>query len=445
MECFSERYDPFAIYLPSIQKGYAQSVYKSAPVGRELPRDLKYRHLNFLNPKNSLWHYKYALYSVGQFKVGEHSADIVTNRNKERTLVLGDSGGFQIGKGTFQGFSDLKNCRNADETCEKWSKAIHVKQWILSWLETHSDYAMTIDMPLWAKFPQNSKTPFHKCSTQQLINLTVQNLKFVKANALGQTKWLNVIQGTNPEDMKLWWDSVKPFRFGGWALAGDTGWRGGVGNIVRQVLHMRDEGAFEKGLDWLHVLGVSQSKWAVVLSAIQRGLRSNSNANLRVSFDSASPSILAGRFESIALYPKFSKDPKSWAYTIVKAPNALGYTKELPKYPFPFKSPLGDLLNLNHLNVKADRYSNVRYDEISYHLLTNHNTWVYLRSILEANELAFLEEADAKHFVPPNLLSCLHLVEDLMTTKNWKTKWQRNIKLFEAVDRLNEEKEIEVT
>lgn len=46
-------------------------------------------------------------------------------------------------------------------------------------------------------------------------------------------------------------------------MAGDTGWRGGAGAVIKQVLIMRDEGAFESGLDWVHFLGVSQPKWAV--------------------------------------------------------------------------------------------------------------------------------------------------------------------------------------
>jgi hypothetical protein len=147
--------------------------------------------------------------------------------------------------------------------------------------------------------------------------------------------------------------------------------------------------------------------------------------------------MLAGRYESVALRPKFTKDPKSWVFTIVKAPNAIGYTKEASKYAFPFESPLGDLLELHHINVKGERFTNVRYDDVSYHLLTNHNTWIYLRSMLEANELAFLEPADAKKFVPPKLLDCIHLIEDLMVTKNWKSKLKAKGELLMGIDALS--------
>lgn len=444
MDDFNKRWDSFAVYLPSIQKAYAKSVYGPTPTDRSLPTGLKLRDLNFLNPKSKLWHYKYALYSAGQFKVGERQADIVTNRDELATTVLGDSGGFQIGKGTLQGFDALKKCRTADEVCKRWRDAKDVKQWIVNWLELHSNYAMTIDMPLWAKLPQNAGTPFHKCSVQQLIDLSVENLEFIARNQQGNTKWLNVIQGVTEADMKLWWDAVKGYKLGGWALAGSVGWRGGIGTVTKQLLMMRDEGALREGQDWIHVLGVSQPKWAVLLSAMQRGLREHVNPNIRFSYDSASPNILAGRYSSVAMYPNYTKDANTWAFRVVKAPHAIAYSKQTPEFHFPHSSPVGDLLKLHHLNIKGERYSRIHYDEITYHLLTHHNTWVYVRALLEANELAFMEKEDAKQFVPTNLLNCIHLIQELIGTKKWQTKWSANKRLFDSVDKLNDAANIEV-
>jgi hypothetical protein len=446
MDDFNKRWDNFAVYLPSIQKGYAKAVSvegeKARDKKRPMPKDITMRSLDFLNPKNKLWHYKYALYSAGQFKIGEAQSDIVTTRDEKQTVILGDSGGFQIGKGTLAGFTALNKLKTADEVCNAWRNASDLKKWIVNWLETHSDYAMTLDMPLWAQLPQNKNTPFHKCSTQQLIDLTVENLEFIKRNKRGNTKWLNVIQGTNSKDMKQWWDAIKGYRFGGWALAGDTGWRGGSMAVVTQVLMMRDEGAFEKGMDWLHVLGVSQTKWAVILSAIQRGLRKSTNPNLRISFDSASPNILAGKFEQLAVYPKFTKKEDSWVVSAVRCPSAKIYVDSKDEFAFPFPSPLGDKLKLSHLNVKYDKYSNVRFDAVTQAFLTHHNTWVYVRAMLEANELAFLDRADAEQFVPQNLLACLHLIEELMCVKNWKTRITNNKRLFDAVDKMSKDEVI---
>ena len=429
------RWDNFAVYLPAIQKGYAKATYKAGDKNRVMPAGITTKDLNFLNPKSKLWHYAYGLYSAGQFKIGEQQADIVTARD-ENVTILGDSGGYQIGKGTLEGFKALNGLKTADAVCAAWRNATDLKVWIVNWLEAHSNYAMTIDMPLWAKQPQNSKTPFHKCSTEQLIALTVENLKFIDLHRRGDTKWLNVIQGTTTEDMKLWWDAVKGFRFGGWALAGDTGWRGGVAAVLRQVLMMRDEGAFEDGMDWMHVLGVSQSKWAVMLTAIQRGIRDKCNPNFRVSFDSASANILAGKYQKVALYPKYTNKADSWSVSAVRCPIDKVYVSGDPSYAFPFPSPLGDQLKLHHLNVSYDPFSAKYFDEISHHLITNHNAWVYVRAMLEANELAFLDKHDAQSFVPPQLLECLYLIEDLLTGGAWMNKWKKKADLFDAVDKM---------
>ncbi|OOZ36072.1 hypothetical protein BOW52_10970 [Solemya elarraichensis gill symbiont] len=325
-EDFSKRCDDFAIYLPAIQKHYAKAAVSKGDSSR-LPSNITMRDLNFLNPANKLWHYKYALYSAGQFNIGEYDTDIVTDRNKDRTLMLGDSGGFQIGKGTLGGFNNLRN-RDPDSISKVWTDAVELKHWIVNWLETHSDYAMTIDMPLWAKYKENKSSPFHNCSTQQLIDLTVQNLRFINNNKRGNTKWLNVIQGTTYEDTKLWWNAVKEFRFNGWSLAGNAGFRGGAAAIIKQILIMRDEDAFTSGMDWLHILGVSQLKWAVLLTAIQRGLREHCNQNIRVSYDSASPTVISGKYEKIALKPDLTNKDNSWSIRVIDTPTAKEYTSE---------------------------------------------------------------------------------------------------------------------
>lgn len=440
MDELNKRWDDYAVYLPSIQKAYAKLANSTTDKNRTLPNGVNLKSLNFLNPKSKLWHFPNALYSVGQFKLGETQGDIVTNRDIKNTLILGDSGGFQIGKGTLAGFTALDKCKTADEVCAAWRSAegTKLKQWIVNWLETNSDYAMTLDMPLWARSPQNKHTPFHKCSVQQLTDLSVENLEFIKRNKRGNTKWLNVIQGDTPKDMKLWWDAVKGYRFSGWALAGNVGWRGGAQAVLNQVLMMRDEGAFEKGLDWIHVLGVSQLKWAVILTAIQRGLRASTNPNLRISYDSASPNILAGKFEQIAKYPKLTKKEDSWVVSAYRVPSAKVYVDSGDKYPFPYPSPLGDKLMLSHINVKQKKFSNVHLDEVSQALLTHHNTWVYVRAMLEANDLAFLDKAEAQQYVPPNLLNFLHLTEELLSSssKRWKAKLNANTALFKAVDKM---------
>lgn len=429
------RWDKFAVYLPAMQYHYASAVDNNKLIkGRDFPKEIKLTDLDFLNPKSKLWHYGYALYSAGQFTDARPKACAVANRDRKHTTVLGDSGGFQIGKGTLRGTEHLKRAKTSAEVCELWRQSGDIRKWIVQWLEANSDYAMTIDMPLWAKFESNSKTPFHKCSVQELIDLSIGNLDYIKRNARGKTKWLNVLQGTTPKDSKQWWDAVKGYRMGGWALAGNVGWRGGLENVLYYVLTMRDDNAFDKGQDWMHVLGVSQPTWAVLLTAIQRAIRKHcDNDKFRISYDSASPFQAGGRYQKVVRYPKFTKDVASWAMTMHEAPVNPIYADTGSDYHFPYSSPVGDLLTLNHLNIRGGEFQRGAYDTVSNHLLTNHNVWVYVRSFLEANELAFMQASEADKAVPQKLIDMCAFIEDILGEERWQAKLKKESKLLTDV------------
>ena len=422
------RWNNFAVYLPAMQHGFATTVdntqkNKNITKHREFPNGINLADLDFLNPKSKLWHYGYALYSAGQFTDARPKSCAVASRDKSRTTILGDSGGFQIGKGTLRGTEHLKRAKTSAEVCELWRQSDDIRKWILQWLEGNSDYAMTIDMPLWAQFPANSKTPFHKCSVQELIDLTVGNLEFIKRNDRGKTKWLNVLQGTTPKDSLQWWNAVKGYRMGGWALAGNVGWRGGLQSVLQMVLTMRDDNAFEQGQDWMHVLGVSQPTWAVLLSAIQRSIRKHcDNAVFRISYDSASPFQASGKYQKVVRYPKFTKDVASWVMSMHEAPlNAL-YTGTGDRYRFPFPSPLGDMMTLSQLNIRGGEFQKRTMDNVSDAMLINHNTWIYVRSFLEANELAFMQASEADKAVPQKLIDMCAFIDDIFGEESWQAK-----------------------
>jgi hypothetical protein len=430
------RWDQFAVYLPAMQYPYASAVDNNKALGdRPFPDGIKLTDLDFLNPKSKLWHYGYALYSAGQFTDARPRACCVSNRDKSRTTILGDSGGFQIGKGTLKGTEHFKKAKTPEEVCDLWRASVDVRQRIVRWLDAQSDYAMTIDMPLWARDPANSKTPFHKCTIEQLIELSVENLDFIKRNTNGETKWLNVLQGTNPRDSKQWWDAVKSYRMGGWALAGSVGWRGGLDSVLHYVMLMRDDNAFEKGQDWIHVLGVSQPTWAVLLTALQRGIRKHcKNPKLRVSYDSASPFQAGGQRQQVVRYPKFTKDIASWVMTAHEAPvNPLYAGKSGAAFHFPYSSPLGDLLTLNQLNVRGGEFNSKSLDTIGTHILTNHNCWVYVRAFLEANELTFMHASEADKAVPQKLMDTCAFIEDLLGEDAWQAKLKKQHKLLNNV------------
>lgn len=214
----SARWDEFAVYLPAIQEWYSKGVANNASLdrARPFPEGIKLRDLDFLNPSSKLWHYKYALYSVGQFNdLGPRACSVslrdrtLDENGQSKTIILGDSGGYQIGMGSFKGTEHLKSIKDPLELCNAWRRCGNVRDDVVNWLCTTADYAMTIDMPLWVLVSQVSRSPFKICSREQLTQLTIENLEHIKQNKFGKTKWLNVIQGTNEEDTDYWWSRVK--------------------------------------------------------------------------------------------------------------------------------------------------------------------------------------------------------------------------------------------
>ncbi len=429
------RWDEFAVYLPAIQEWYSKGVANNATLdkNRPFPSDIKLRDLDYLNPKSKLWHYKYGLYSVGQFNDLGPKADSVTQRDKSldangesKTTILGDSGGYQIGIGSFKGVEHLKKIKDPQKLCDAWRGCGNVRDDVVNWLCTNADYAMTIDMPLWVLIAQNTTSPFRVCSREQLTQLTVENLEHIKQNKHGKTKWLNVLQGTTQDDIDYWWQRVKKYKFDGWALAGNVGWRGGLDFVMYNILLMRDEGAFEDGLDWLHVLGVSQPTWAVMLTAIQYSLREKCNPKLRISYDSASPFQTVGRTRKLMRYPKFTKDFSTWVMTAQPNPFSSTYADGGKSFHFPFSSPIGDRLLLEHLNVRSGEFQNTPNDSVTDLLLMNHTLYVYVRAFLEANEMVFMRPSEASQYVPQEMLDAVEIIHELILSDSWMSKYQKH-------------------
>ena len=99
------------------------------------------------------------LYSAGQFDRSVISTpDIVSTRSKD-TVVIGDSGGYQIGTGKFplvEGWHKLSKDPNL--IFNKWMREKSIRDMVLRWLDRYCDYAMTLDMPLWILNDKKSVT-----------------------------------------------------------------------------------------------------------------------------------------------------------------------------------------------------------------------------------------------------------------------------------------------
>jgi hypothetical protein len=101
---------------------------------RSLPQGVEPGDLNFLDPGNRLFRISHVLSSAGQ-ALNQSRPCIITQRDKASTLVIGDSGGYQIASGRLH--------INGDEDRLK----------ILRWLEANSDVAINFAPAAIASLP----------------------------------------------------------------------------------------------------------------------------------------------------------------------------------------------------------------------------------------------------------------------------------------------------
>jgi len=426
----------FAVFLPAISNFYntfisKQRVTKGAHIPAErIPKTFEHgvESLNFINPDKGMFTYPTALYSAGHACLDmEKTADrdsMCVNRDRKFSTIVGDSGGYQIGKGVIK--FDWKDFEG--------NKANKVRSDILNWLELTSDWAMTLDVPTWAADDLNSPKTGLK-SFQDTLDGTIYNNKFFQKNRLGQTKFLNVLQGDDWETAQIWYDKVKDFEFEGWAMGGINMCDMEV--MLRRLVIMRDEKKLE-GKDWMHVLGTSQLDWACFLTQVQRQVRKHINQNFTISFDSAS-AFLSTANGLVYTHNLFT--PKRWSYIMEKAPD----DKKLKgsTIPFPFKSAVGERLSMGDvcwygdgdLN-KNNKEGKTSWDSFSYCLMMAHNVYNHIRAVQIANDMNDIEmvkhKPDVKHwrktkdsdntdefsdFVPRNILYFNTLVEQVFTSE----------------------------
>ena len=217
-------------------------------------------------------------------------------------MLVGDSGGFQLGTGSITSKAELKHLEHfkndAVAQYNNWQQC-DFRERTLRWLDRYTDYAMTLDMVLWAaeeyEQPNAKKSQLRKLSVQQLIDLSVDNLRFFADNR-GRggrgTKFLSVLQDIGNGTGEAWYQAVKDFEFEGFALGSETG---GMLNSLQWLRRLLNDYKLDKS-EWIHTLGKSPPINSVVYTAAQRALRKAlGRDDFTISLDSSSPHQLAGK------------------------------------------------------------------------------------------------------------------------------------------------------
>ena len=399
----------WAKYLPAISGFYTTHLGKDLSDPIFIPKERvpeKFEHgiqgLDFLEPDNSYYHYGYGLFSAGHAERRLDRCDIkepmIHKRNREKTIIVGDSGGFQVATGVIK----------LDWKTVKGPEGDKLREEILRYLEHTSDWSMTLDVPAFAaKPPFSAKTGL--TSFQECLDVTECNLHYFMKNRIpGATKFLNVLSGSDNENSKVWYESVKVFSqpdivealgysrdrtLEGWAFAGCNMRRMRV--TLERLLNLRDDGLLE-GKDWIHFLGIGRLDWACYLTSIERQIKKYHNPNISISFDAASPFVAAGGYALSYDYTHFSSDRLT--YSMGKGLDDKGLKNT--RYAMPYQSPINDRLTSGDICVmgptdtnKNKKIGKTSWDTTSYALVMAHNVYNHIHAVQEINRLADIAHA----------------------------------------------------
>jgi hypothetical protein len=427
----------YAVFLPAISGFYATFVGKQRDPANgpyvdpaRFPQGLKdMEQMNWLNSSKGLFPYKWSLYSGGHANLDltkqDWSEDMVRNRDPN-TIMLGDSGGFQIAKGLWEG--DWK----ANSGCPKAQKK---REAVLTWLDTISNYGMGLDIPTWVIHDKKASDACQIKTLDEAVAATKFNneyfIKHRKGKDQGGARFLNVLQGDNHTSAEEWYQQMKHFcdpavypdrHFDGWGMGGQN--MCDVHLVLKRLVALRYDNLLQEGKhDWMHFLGTSKLEWAVLLTVIQRAVRKYVNPQFTISFDCASP-FLATANGQVYFENVYEHDSK-WSYRMAPSADDKKYSTDTRKwsdgvvadgiYDNWEDSPISNLLKMKDICIykpgvaktgvtltpenfqdptlydvlpdvnKNGKWGKTSWDSFSYALLMGHNVWMHLTAVQEAN------------------------------------------------------------
>ena len=390
-----------AVYIPSVSPGYAKDVY-AQDWKRSMPEGVGTGDLNFLDPDNKLFRISHFMSSAGQ-ALDQTQPCIIRNRDRSQTMMISDSGGYQIAGGhmVIQNTADILR--------------------ILRWQEQYADWSMTLDVPT-----VNVGKPGFKYSTfRACLDQTVDYLNFYATNRKhGATKFLNVLQGNNLGEADTWYNAVKHFPFEGWAFGGVL--RNNFYHLCRRIIKMQQDGVIQDR-DWIHVLGTNQLETAVGLTALQRAINKYINPRLRISYDTSSPFRMLRWHQAYSLV-KF--DGKKMTLSSEVCPDARVFVDSAIRFPWP--SPLGDRMVMGDLCVKTGANHHVYRDNQANHYLVNHNLASLCTAVAQANRIFDAEAILGKHTIAVPMARAIASI-DAVIKAGTLTELNRHQAVFNAV------------
>jgi len=394
-----------AVFLPALSSFYSFQIckYGKKIQASRIPSSMQngIAGLNFLDPKDSYFYYPWCLYSAGHAILDvrpEEKEEMVRLRDPS-SFVLGDSGGFQIGKGVWEGDWRDPNCPRAHSK----------RDGVLRWMDAYMDYGMVLDIPAWvARSPAGARATGISTYAEAVKGTRINNEYWMK-HRTGRCKFLNVLQGENHTEADDWYEQMKDFcdpklypgtHFNGWAMGGQN--MCDIHLVLRRIVQMIRDGLLEKGThDWMHFLGTSKLEWACLLTDLQRAVRKHHNEDFTISFDCASPFLANAKglvYDQLRM-----EDGGKWTYSMEAGIDNKKYATDTRLYGDVARD---DLIIKNFMDSHISKHLQVNdvctyapgalnmigkegktsWDSFSYALQMAHNVWMHINAVLTANE-----------------------------------------------------------
>lgn len=451
-EDLTKNNEDFAILFPSISSIYVRFVSRPdhlIPDGR-VPKGLPHgaESLNFFNEDLGSFYYKWGLYSAGHARLNPEISNIeesmIQKRDRSKSIVMGDSGGFQIATGVMKFPWEAK----PNQTIEEWKQSKDdFRLSIMKWLEHTADLSMILDVPT-AAIKKGHASSYEDCLRQ-----TYENIQFFDQNrTLGKTRFLNILQGIREDQADLWWDHVKDAPFEGWAFGGEN-----CANfyfILKRMMQMRDGGYFglatsDKFLknskwknegwhprNWLHFLGISRLTGALCFTILQDCLRKYVDPETSVSFDSSTAFVSVAHGQ---VFTGFNTVHNRFGFILDKGLD----DKKLKgsESPFPWdQTPIGKQLKIGDICVrgiddrlKSGKETKTSWDSFSYVLLMGHNAYWHIKATQQANRLFRLPRSQNKQWIPSEMFELQDLMHQVFTDERPMQLIEKNRKFLEII------------
>ena len=400
------------------------------------------KELYFLDSNNGAFHYNIGLYSAGHSEIddlnkAEVTEKLIRTRDKNKTTIIADSGGFQIASGAS---GSSVSAFNWNDIYSKDNDQIRMN--ILRWMESIADYSMCLDVPPMAI--ENPRTPIN--SFKDCLDVSKYNAEFfIKNRVPGATKILNTLQGRTKDESDMWWNEFKDFPFEGWAIGGAQKYN--MELLLRRLIIMRDGGYLGGERNWLHILGVSRLSISCVLTEIQRSIRSTVTGaeTFNISYDSASPFVSASKgmaytqnvFEGNRKNERFSYLNDK----MIESLSMVGSDK-----PFPFSSVPGRVLTVGDICTRDPAISGTAttWDSFSYIFLMWHNLYRQIDAIQEALRIYDMPSNQIQGLIPRNVLEFKELCPEIFNSETPFDIIEKNKKFLHKLTGVNGERHMSI-